>query len=306
MPKIGLEMLKHGDKIVLALVKGIVGSLIANRVGLFNALVNTITYAVDGIKGIISSNPYQIGKDMINGFVGGIQSAAGGIWASLHKTFTDLLKKIKDFFGIKSPSKVFYGFGEFMMQGMTNGIAAASIDMVKTLGSVSNEAANLVMKAAQVTGKAASDFIEDAGNTLKAGAGIAAAAGAGLVNTVGAGISTAGNAIVSGAQNIGNTIASGIGRLRFAVGADSLPSDMTARVHQGERITPRTQNQELMAGSMMMLAPKALASILSGAGAGLGSRVIQIHNVMTGTMDVDGRSIGRVAFENLDRMAVQV
>jgi hypothetical protein len=93
----------------------------------------------------------------------------------------------------------------------------------------------------------------------------------------------------------------------FAVGSPNLERDMFAQVHQGERIVPKTFNQDLMAGNTMMLAPEALGALLSsitpGMAIGSGQQMLNLVVKMTGAVELDGREIGRAAFEYSDEFA---
>ncbi len=60
----------------------------------------------------------QVGKDIINGIIEGIQSFAQGFG----KYFQFIIDVFKDLFGIHSPSTVFSDFGINIIQGLINGI----------------------------------------------------------------------------------------------------------------------------------------------------------------------------------------
>jgi voltage-gated potassium channel Kch len=87
-------------------------------------------------------------------------------------------------------------------------------------------------------------------------------------------------------------------KLKFwDVGSPNISADHVAMVHKGERIVPKTFNQDLMSGKTMMLAPEALSSIMASF-TGLGRQSVNISGVVP--VMINDREIGRAAFEWLD------
>jgi phage-related minor tail protein len=100
---------------------------------LWNGIKNFfVSFMKGGIIGLINDyimkpffniDLFQIGKDMINGLLKG----AGSLLKNIGKFFLDLVPKwiqgpFKLALGIKSPSKVFAGYGENITEGLANGI----------------------------------------------------------------------------------------------------------------------------------------------------------------------------------------
>lgn len=68
-----------------------------------------------------------IGENMINGLIAGIRAMAGTVFEVLKsEVFGNALAKIKDFLGIKSPSKVYGDIGQYMMEGLAMGISGSA------------------------------------------------------------------------------------------------------------------------------------------------------------------------------------
>lgn len=99
-------------------------------------VINTVTTAVGKVVGFVRDLGNKI-ISTIGGFVGGMVTAAGnliqgliqGIQAGGAKVVTAIigvakgaLDAVKNFFGIKSPSRVFHQIGLFLGQGLQNGI----------------------------------------------------------------------------------------------------------------------------------------------------------------------------------------
>lgn len=64
----------------------------------------------------------KIGGDILGGMANGIADGVAKLVETAIKACTDLAQGVKDFFGIKSPSKMFQGFGAYLSEGMAIGI----------------------------------------------------------------------------------------------------------------------------------------------------------------------------------------
>lgn len=113
-------------KIVTAGVDLLV-SLISNLPLIISTLVKAIPQIVSGIVNAFTGTAAlaqmsNVGLQLINGLWSGIQGTANWLWNQVKGFFGDLLKKIKSFLGIKSPSKVFASMGDFLIQGLEQGL----------------------------------------------------------------------------------------------------------------------------------------------------------------------------------------
>ena len=292
---------------IAALVAGII-LLIANW--------EEVTEAVGGFFSAIK----DVGMDLINGLIDGIKAAASGIWNGIKSVFTGIIDAIKGFFGIHSPSTVFASLGGDMIQGLINGILSAGAaiwnavkgvftglwDNIKNVFSGAWDLGKSVVSAIgdgiKGVASGAVDLAKNAGSAIVSGAKAAGSA-------IASGAKAAGSAIASGASAVGGAVASGasavasgagkvLKKLKFwDVGSPNISADHIAMVHKGERIVPKTFNQDLMSGNTMMLAPEALSSIMASF-TGLGRQSINISGVVP--VMINDREIGRAAFEWLD------
>ena len=80
---------------------------------------NIITWFKD-----LPGNLVQVGKDMIQGLVDGVNSMVSGAVDAVKGVGSKIVGGVKDFFGIGSPSKLFEGFGLNLGEGLANGIEA--------------------------------------------------------------------------------------------------------------------------------------------------------------------------------------
>lgn len=118
LPQIIAEIIKAAPQIVAALVK---------------AFIN------------LKSSLADAGRRLIEGLWNGISDAAGWLWGKISGFCSDLLGRIKGFFGISSPSKVFRDMiGKNLMTGWAKGIE----DNAGLAASAMSDAASEVNKAA--------------------------------------------------------------------------------------------------------------------------------------------------------------
>lgn len=152
--------------------------------------VQAATKLVGGIvNGIVSLVPklFQAGVQLVQGLINGILSFAGKIWNLITAPFRAIVDGVKRFFGIRSPSVVFFDIGKNILQGLINGITSfvGNIwNLVKApFVAIWNGVTNL-FKGAFDVGK---NIVQGVGNGIKKFAG-------GLVN----GVKKVGSTIVNG------------------------------------------------------------------------------------------------------------
>lgn len=138
LPLIITTVIKAIPQIVTSLVSAIIGSipqlivagvqllvaLIANLpaiiAGVVKAVPQIIAALVSGFSGSIGQIA-QVGGNLIKGLWQGISDAGAWLWSKISGFFGGVVSRIKDFFGIHSPSTLFAGLGENMAQGLGAG-----------------------------------------------------------------------------------------------------------------------------------------------------------------------------------------
>lgn len=110
------KMIEASLKIILALAKGLITSIPQ----LIKAIPQIITAIVNGF-GTYMSKIIDIGKNIVSGVWEGIKSMASFIKDKVTGFFSGIVGGIKDFLGIKSPSRVFASIGGFMAEGLGEG-----------------------------------------------------------------------------------------------------------------------------------------------------------------------------------------
>jgi len=112
-------------------IAGIVGNI-------KDAVVGGIRKAIDGIKNFVG-DAINAGKNLIDGIVKGVSGAKDAVVNKVKEIASGALDAVKKFFGIKSPSRVMAQMGDFMMQGMQNGIERAGSAVVKAATTISGK-----------------------------------------------------------------------------------------------------------------------------------------------------------------------
>ena len=79
----------------------------------------------------------EFGRNMITGMINGITGMLGQLKATIVGAASSAANWFKAKLGIHSPSRVFAGFGGFMMQGLSNGIDGGAGEPVRRLDSLS-------------------------------------------------------------------------------------------------------------------------------------------------------------------------
>lgn len=99
-------------------------ALIANLPAIIAAVVRAVPQIVaalvSGFSGSIGQMA-QVGGNLIKGLWQGISDAGAWLWSKISGFFGGVVSRIKDFFGIHSPSALFAGLGENMAAGLGAG-----------------------------------------------------------------------------------------------------------------------------------------------------------------------------------------
>lgn len=158
-PKNVEMLLMAGVELFMALVKAIpkvLPPLLKALVSLLAGIPRTI-FGFIGAVGSAMGSVIQAAVNKIGSFIGAIGQAARnlmeGLWNGILKAKDTVVNKIKEvckgaldavkkFFGIASPSKVMAQMGNYMMQGLENGIASAGAGVVSEAQKVNEAVAN--------------------------------------------------------------------------------------------------------------------------------------------------------------------
>lgn len=138
-----LFVIRHWDSI-----KQGAANMIGGLIGFFSGLPGRVAGAVGNMGSLL----YDKGRDLINGLING----AGSLLSNIGRFFLDkvpgwIQDPFKKALGIRSPSKVFAGFGKNIVQGLGNGIAASQSIITNAMGSVSKAVSTGLSVAASPT-----------------------------------------------------------------------------------------------------------------------------------------------------------
>ena len=144
------------DKIIMAGVQLFV-ALIQNLPTIIVEIVKAVPQIITGlVNAIISFVPKlaETGLNLIKGLWNGIKDAGAWLWDKISGFFGGVVDKIKNFFGIHSPSTLFASFGGFMAEGLGEGFG-------DEMGTVSDDMTAATAEAGDATGAIAVEAIKN-------------------------------------------------------------------------------------------------------------------------------------------------
>lgn len=127
------------DKIIEAGVTLLI-ALVENTPKIIVEIVKAIPKIIKGIvTAIIEAAPKiaEAGGNLIKGLWQGIKDVTSWLWDKIKGFCSDIVSKIKNFFGINSPSTLFAGIGGFLGEGL-------GIGFVSTMGKVAKDMQNAI------------------------------------------------------------------------------------------------------------------------------------------------------------------
>lgn len=123
--------------------------------------------AVSKAKELINGNTLlSAGKDLIQGLINGVNSMIKSVVDTVGSVATSIIDKAKNVLGINSPSKVFYEIGDFVDQGLANGISAGAGLVQSAMNSVVNIVTENGQNMIDSAVNTASGYVTSFANTL--------------------------------------------------------------------------------------------------------------------------------------------
>lgn len=119
------RIVQAGWDLIINFIDGLTNSintntprLVASIKNLFKAMINAaVTVLTGGVVDLQSA-----GGNLIEGFKKGITSKLSGLWDKVKGGFSNFKDKVKNFFGIHSPSTMFAEFGQYLDEGLVVGL----------------------------------------------------------------------------------------------------------------------------------------------------------------------------------------
>lgn len=198
-------MIESGMEIIGSIAMGL-GKAIPE---IIKALPDVIKAIIDGFKNV---DWLQLGKDIINGIKDGILAIGSEIGDAVKGVVEGAKTKVKDFFGIHSPSKVFRDeIGRMLGEGMIEGILATETGITAALEDV---------KASAVS-------------TFNVNAAMTAASGAGTSGPVYSEVTLDDGAIVSAIVSGVSAIVAAVREIEVRTRRTYSPADIVDMYNQG-------------------------------------------------------------------------
>lgn len=102
-----------------------------------NAVANGVRSAINWVKDRFNEF-VGAGKNLIDGLVSGVTNAKDAVVNKVKEICSGALDAVKNFFGIKSPSRLMARMGDYLMEGFQSGIQRAGDQVVRTAEAISN------------------------------------------------------------------------------------------------------------------------------------------------------------------------
>lgn len=152
------EILEVGIQLISSLIEGIfamAATMVIKIAEFWNT--NIVEPLEEKISGI-----WEAGKSIVEGIWEGISGAMSWIYEKISGWVGNVLNYIKGLFGIHSPSTVFAGYGEYMVEGLAEGLTD-NVDMVddamdEIASHMTPDAMNMDLMASNTSGSLASSL----------------------------------------------------------------------------------------------------------------------------------------------------
>lgn len=160
--------------VISGVVKAFLAVLKGDWKGAWDAVKGIAESVWNGIKNMFSnvgSTMRTIGKDIMQGLINGIKDMANAVWESAKDVAAKIKNGFKDFFGIKSPSRLMMGYGEYISEGLAIGIEDAGKLAVKAAEDVAKGTSDGIRKTLQINSpsKVTTKLGEETGEGLSEG-----------------------------------------------------------------------------------------------------------------------------------------
>ena len=142
--------------LILTLVKSIVTNLPKLAVAALRIMASLGTALIENLPELIKQIPtiiaelvngfadampdiIDVGEDIVRGIWEGISNLGSWLGDKVGGFFGDMVDGVKDFLGIRSPSRVFASIGEFMMEGLAVGMKNSKGEVMETAADIIDE-----------------------------------------------------------------------------------------------------------------------------------------------------------------------
>lgn len=109
---------------------------------LISAIIRFIKNGLTGMANTFAPHASSIGRNIINGVINGVSSAAGALYNKLRNVASSALSSFKSTLGIHSPSRVFATAAGFIVAGIVQGIDKNQSDAVDAMSGLGDDMVN--------------------------------------------------------------------------------------------------------------------------------------------------------------------
>lgn len=109
---------------------------------LISAIIRFIKNGLTGMANTFAPQASSIGRNIINGVINGVSSAAGALYNKMRNVASSALSSFKSTLGIHSPSRVFATAAGFIVAGIVQGIDKNQDDAVDAMSGLGSEMVN--------------------------------------------------------------------------------------------------------------------------------------------------------------------
>lgn len=316
------------------------------------------------------------GVMIAKGIIEGIKRAGANIWDAVKSVFTKFVDKVKSFFRIASPSKLFYDFGVNIIKGMINGIMSMGTALITAFSNIFNNIKGLASRLANSFVSIGTAIGSAIANGVTNSLERIGSAMTGILNSMTSALSNMMQTFIDFGQRFVYSLISGLAEgaqglasvltdvlqsavnnlfynlkdavlgwvtdaIRglagmtaavkkvawdhvksvakvkvlghtyhlFAKGTTDAPGGMAIVGEEGPEMIELPKHSRVYTAAET----KAMMSVKNGISGGsnlqgiaptassVGTQTINLNNTITGNLTVDGRVLGKIAFENIDR-----
>lgn len=145
----GFELVKNTIKTAFNAIKALARGDIAGFVTIIgNGLKNTVSIVTGGVANIakafggLASKLYNIGIDAVQGLINGVKAKISGAISVAKNLASSVSDTVKNFFVIRSPSRLFKQYGEWLSEGLALGIKGKESEAVQAALSLAQNISN--------------------------------------------------------------------------------------------------------------------------------------------------------------------
>ena len=131
----GIDWRQLGNAVVTGIIN-VIAAYFSYGSGVVQAVVGLAKSMIDAF---LSMDWLQLGQQIVQGLIAGIKGLASGAVDAILGVGDGIVAGLKNVLGIHSPSRVFKGIGENLMQGLSIGMKDSSGEVMETVDDIASE-----------------------------------------------------------------------------------------------------------------------------------------------------------------------